>query len=210
VTYNFEDCAALKKVVEVVHIIIARPGAESAPPASEKGEPPVAFVEDIERLTDFYTWGRVNFVHPDYEYINKCAYFDYQRERVYVRTNKNIRKSAAGKKKSLNRALRVSEQIMIVASKCPVCKSKELTGGIKKQVRTQEPRVKRAFDLLMTPGGIKRKVIEFRTSVHQCRNCGEEFVPEQYQRLDKHFHGLKSYGVDGAGRAGRRRPRSSH
>jgi len=195
VTYNFEDCAALKKVVEVVHIIIARPGAESAQPASEKGGPPVAFVEDVERLTDFYTWGRVNFVHPDYEYINKCAYFDYQRERVYVRTNKNIRKSAAGKKKSLNRALRASEQVMIVASKCPVCKSKELTGGVKKQVRTQEPRVKRAFDLSLTSGGIKRKVIKFRTSVHQCRKCGEEFVPEQHQRLDKHFHGLKSWAM---------------
>jgi uncharacterized protein YprB with RNaseH-like and TPR domain len=195
VTYNFEDCAALKKVVEVVHIIIARPGAESAPPASEKGEPPVAFVEDVERLTDFYTWGGVNFVHPDYEYINKCAYFDYQRERVYVRTNKNIRKSAAGKKKSLNRALRASEQVMIIASKRPVCKSKELTGDVKKQVRTQEPRVKRAFDLLLTSGGIKRKVIEFRTSVHQCRKCGEEFVPEQHQRLDKHFHGLKSWAM---------------
>jgi predicted RecB family nuclease len=195
VTYNFEDCAALKKVVEVLHIIISRPGAESAQPASEKGEPPVAFVEDVEKLTDFYTWGRGNFVHPDYEYINKCAYFDYQRERVYVRTNKNIRKSAARKKKSLNRALRASKQVMIVASKCPICKSRELMGGVKKQVRTQEPRVKRAFDLSLSPGGIKRKVIEVRTSIHQCRNCGEEFVPEQYQRLDKHFHSLKSWVI---------------
>src|SRR6266498_1129501 len=195
VTYNFEDCAALKNVVEVVHTIIARAGSESALPERERDGPPVAFVKDVERMTDFFTWGRVNFVHDDYEYINKCAYFDYQRERVYVRTSKTIRKSAGGKKKSLNRAIRASEQVMIVASKCSVCKSKEVASGFKKQVRTQEPRVKRAFDLSLTPGGIKRKVIEFRTSVHQCRQCGKEFVPEQHQRLDKHFHGLKSWAM---------------
>jgi predicted RecB family nuclease len=195
VTYNFEDCAALKKVVEVVHSIIAKTGAESALPASEKDDPPVAFVKDVERLTDFYTWGRVNFVHTDYEYINKCAYFDYQRERVYVRTSKTIRKNAPGKKKSLNRNIRASEQFIVTASRCPACKDKEVTSGVKKQIRTQEPRVKRAFDLSLTPGGIKRKVIEVRTSIHQCRTCGEEFVPEQHQRLDKHFHGLKSWAM---------------
>jgi len=194
-TYNFEDCAALKKVVEVVHTIIAKAGAGSALPSPEKGEPPVTFVKDVEKLTDFYTWGKVNFVHDDYEYINKCAYFDYQRERVYVRTSKTIRKSVARKNKSLNRVIRASEQVIIAASRCPVCKSTELTSGVKKQVRSKKPRVKRAFDLSLTPGGIKRKVIEFRTSVYQCQKCGEEFVPEKYQRLDKHFHGLKSWAM---------------
>jgi hypothetical protein len=60
-------------------------------------------------------------------------------------------------------------------------------------VRTQEPRVKRAFDLVLTPSGVKRKVIVCRTSVHQCLQCGTEFVPDHHQRLDKHFHGLKSW-----------------
>ena len=195
VTYNLEDCAALKRVVGVVQMIIAKASSGSVLPTSEQGEPPVAFVKDIERLTDFYTWGKVNFVHPDYEYINKCAYFDYQRERVYVRTSKTIRKSAAGKKKSLNRNLRASEQVVVVASRCPGCKSKEVISAVKKQVRSQEPKVKRAFDLILTPGGIRRKVIEVRTSVHKCQKCGEEFAPDQHQRLDKHFHGLKSWAI---------------
>ena len=39
------------------------------------------------------------------------------------------------------------------------------------------------------------QVIEFRTSVHKCQRCGEEFVPNQHQRLDKHFHGLKSWVI---------------
>ena len=76
-----------------------------------------------------------------------------------------------------------------------MCKSKDIIRGVKKQVRTQEPRVKRAFDLVLTPSGVKRKVIACRTSVHQCLQCGTEFVPDQHQRLDKHFHGLKSWAM---------------
>ena len=42
---------------------------------------------------------------------------------------------------------------------------------------------------------IKRKVIECRTSVHQCIACGHTFIPERYQRLAKHFHGLMSWAI---------------
>jgi predicted RNA-binding Zn-ribbon protein involved in translation (DUF1610 family) len=137
----------------------------------------------------------VNFVHPDYEFVNNCAYFDYQRERVYVRTNKTLRKSRERKTPSPNRNLKASEQIVIIASKCPVCGSNEVVDGIRKEVRTQEPRVKRSFDIIFTPTGVKRRIIEHRTSVHQCLVCGKEFIPDQHQRLDKHFHGLKSWAI---------------
>lgn len=191
--YNLEDCTALKKVTELLQIIIAKATAEAVPLIDEKDRPSIAFVHDIEKLTDYHKWGRVNFVHPDYEYVNNCAYFDYQRERVYIRTSKLLKKNRASKKKYTRRRLRASSQLMIVASRCPACKSKEVISGVKKQVRAQEPRVKIAFDLELTPTGMRRKVIECRTSVHQCRTCGEQFIPPQHQRLDKHFHGLKSW-----------------
>jgi Transposase IS66 family len=54
---------------------------------------------------------------------------------------------------------------------------------------------KRAFDLVFTSSGIKRKVIECRTSIHQCLKCGQEFIPERYRRLAKHFHGLMSWAI---------------
>ncbi len=194
-TYNLEDCAALKKVTELLQTIITKAGSETISLIDEREGPPIAFVKDVEKLTDYYKWGRVNFVHPDYEYVNKSAYFDYQRERVYVRTSKTLRKNRASKKRSPNRKLRASRQLVIVATRCPACKSKEVISGVKKQVRTQEPRVKRAFGLVLTPSGVRRKVIECRTSVHQCLTCGEEFVPHQHQRLDKHLHSLKSWAM---------------
>jgi predicted RecB family nuclease len=196
-TYNLEDCAALKKVTEFIRAITThtKTRSETASPMEERGCPPMAFVQDVEKLTDYRKWGRVNFVHPDYEYVNSCAYFDYQRDRVYVRTGKTLRKSRARKKQSLNRNLRASKQIVIVASRCPACKNTDIIHGVKKQVRTQEPRVKRAFDLVLTRSGIRRRVIEYRTSVHQCLTCSEEFIPHQHQRLDKHGHNLKSWAM---------------
>ena len=195
ITYNVEDCRGLQRVSEVLAAIVTRADAVTPPLLEEPNSPPIAFLEDVEKLSDFHTWGKVPFVHPDYEYINKCAYFDYQRDKVYIRTSKTQRKRRAGKKKSPNRTLRASQHVVIVAARCPVCRSKDLIHGIKKQVRTQEPRVKRAFDLVLTPSGVKRKVIACRTSVHQCLQCGTEFVPEHHQRMDKHFHGLKSWAM---------------
>src|SRR5439155_14132624 len=61
------------------------------------------------------------------------------------------------------------------------------------RVTPRAPRVKRAFDLVFTGGAIKRRVIECRARLHECRGCGRRFVPERYERLAKHFHGLMSW-----------------
>ena len=63
----------------------------------------VESVRDIEKLTDFHKWKRVDFVHQDYEYINDRAYFDYQRERVYIRTSKSLKRRRAGRRAGLCR-----------------------------------------------------------------------------------------------------------
>ena len=38
-------------------------------------------------------WCRANFAIPDFEFVNDHAYFDYQRDRVFIRTNEALRKS---------------------------------------------------------------------------------------------------------------------
>lgn len=195
VIYNLEDCIALKKVTQIILIITTQNDLEGISLKDDGNYSAIAFVKDIEKSIDYHKWGSVNFVDPDYEFINKCAYFDYQRERVYVRTSKTIWKSKAQKIQSHNRSLKASDQIVIIASQCPFCYSKEVISGIKKQVRTQEPRVKRSFDIIFTPTGIRRRINEHRTSIHQCLACGREFIPDQHQRLDKHFHGLKSWVI---------------
>ena len=201
VTYNLEDCHALKRVVEFVYSVIGRAALPPEVPASNADgvlQPTVTWVADLDKLSGSQKWGDVNFFHPDYEYINRCAYFDYQRQRVFVRTSKRIRRSVrkAGPKTQHNRKLRVSQRINIVSSKCPVCKSTNLVTPKRPAIpKIHMRRTKRAFDLVMTSGGIKRKVIECQASVQQCGACGTVFVPPNYEHLDAYSHGLKSWAM---------------
>jgi len=194
-TYNIEDCLALKIVTETLRRISPTTNVEKKPICDDLISLAIGFVEDIEKLSDYHKWSTVDFVQPEFEFINKRAYFDYQRERVYIRSSRAIRKAKTSKPSSPNRSRPASKKITIVASQCPVCKSENVIRGVKKQVRTQEPRVKRAFDIVFTPTGVRRRVIECRTSVHKCLDCNEEFVPIEHQKLDKHFHGLKSWVI---------------
>ena len=68
--------------------------------------------------------------------------------------------------------------------------------GTREEVSWPRPEGKRAFDLVFTSGGIKRKVIECRTvGPSSASTAAQAFVPERYQRLAKHFHGLKSWAM---------------
>ena len=68
IVYNSEDCRALKQVTEALETIgQGQQSVEGSTPAWEE----VKF-EPTGR-----EWGTIRFVLPDFNYINKCAYFDY-------------------------------------------------------------------------------------------------------------------------------------
>jgi predicted RecB family nuclease len=197
ITYNMEDCLALKSVTEFIRSV----GAKSAdgPPQSppEAGGTRVAWVHEIDKLANNRKWGPTPFVHPEYTFINSCARFDYQREHVFVRTGKRLGKGQ--KKRSCvfrNKRLRVNRKYVIVSMKCPNCSGTDIELDPEKtRVGGQISRVRRAFDLVITSSGLRRKVIECRSPRHRCRGCGERFIPESYRRLDKHHHNLKSWAM---------------
>jgi hypothetical protein len=174
---------------------MAEPDA-AAPQPGAAGDLPVASVQDLDRLGNERKWGKVRFYHPDFEFVNDCAYFDYQRQRVFVRTSRTLKKNRKKPGTQPNRKLRVSRRVQITSSHCPACGGAEIIRWEHgRRLTTKAPRVKRAFDLVFTSGGIKRWVIECRASMHECRGCGRVFVPERYQRLAKHFHGLMSWAM---------------
>jgi predicted RecB family nuclease len=192
--YNLEDCAALRKVTEFLYAVSS--GSENHPQPVGTRTPAVASVEEIDKLGTVNTRGQKQFFHPDFKYINDCAHFNYQRQRVYVRTKRVSKKHRRKPKRLLNRKVRVNQRIVLNDRKCPSCGGTEVKQWEKgKKISGYSTRHKQAFDLVFTSSGIKRKVIECTSSVHQCRKCGEIFVPERYQRLAKHFHGLVSWAI---------------
>ena len=193
--YNLEDCAALKRVTEFIYAASTALVKGNEPKPGSAADPPVASVQDLDNAGNLRKWGKTSYFHPDFDFINDCAYFDYQRKRVFVRTSKTLRKNRSRSQGAqLNRKLKVSRQVEITSSKCPSCGGLAIIRRKKGHQRTTHaPRVKRAFDLHFTGGGVKRQVIECRSTLHECRDCGTTFVPHRYERLAKHFHGLMSW-----------------
>src|SRR5262245_16709096 len=174
--YNREDCAALKRVSELVYAAGSRPGTADGGRLRVEGQPPLALVEELDRLGAIVHRGKIAFFHPDFEYINNCGHFDYQRQRVYVRTGRVRKKRPKGARVWRNRRVRVNRKVHIVSKTCPSCGGADvIQWDHGRRAIGCSTKHKRAFDLVFTATGIKRRVIECTTSIHQCSKCGEVF-----------------------------------
>jgi predicted RecB family nuclease len=189
IQYNSEDCHALRRVTEFL--------AASSDAAHQAEEPKVSSVTDLDRLSRTVTWGK--YVHEDFEFINKMAYFDYQRTRVFVRTSPILKKHGRRRQHRRswkNRGLRANHRVEVTASKCPLCRSKEIIDlPSKRKPKSVQTRSKRAFDIVITPSSVKRKVIDVRAVAYRCLRCKHCFVSGRYERLARHFHGFMSWSV---------------
>src|SRR3954452_25588501 len=122
IQYNLEDCAALRSVTDFLGAACAGiPTPADALTPDAVGLPPVVRVQDLDKLAYPQKWRRTKFLHADFEFVNNCAYFDYQRQRVFVRTSKTLKKHRRRPGLHLNRRIRANRRVEITASKCPAC-----------------------------------------------------------------------------------------
>jgi predicted RecB family nuclease len=190
VQYNLDDCVALQVVTDCIYKI-AEIGTSEKAQSSGPGQPVIAWAHDISTQSSRREWGGPAFFFPDFDYINKCAYFDYQREKVFLRTNDRLRKLDALNRKQRGHKpkKKINQRIVIRAAKCPFCKSTEV-------IRFEDSiHVKAAYDLKITRTGVASRLIECATALHQCQDCTRSFLPTRYKRRDKHFHALKSWAI---------------
>jgi predicted RecB family nuclease len=190
IQYNSEDCHALRKVTEFLS-----DASVGGPASQSEATPRVAPVQELDKLARTVTWGK--FVNTDFDFVNKRAFFDYQHKRVFVRTspmlrrrNRKVRNGRIWK----NREIRATHRLEITASKCLFCKSKDIVAiPARERPKDVQTRRKRAFDIVVTPGAVKRKVIEVRAVAYRCSRCKRCFVPDRYSRLARHFHSFMSW-----------------
>jgi predicted RecB family nuclease len=191
ISYNLEDCEALRKVTEFLDEACPRPPITPAK-ATAGVEAVVARVEEMKPVVSSRReWCDADFAVPDFEFVNERAYFDYQRDRVYVRTSKVIRQAQARRRRTKGRkkTLRADLSAEVRSEACPFC------GGVELE-REPDGRLYRfAFDLKFGRGGVRKKVNRFTTCWHRCVACGERFLPPEYLRLDSHGHRLKCWAM---------------
>jgi len=111
------------------------------------------------------------FVFPELDAINKAAYWDYQRERVYVKSNGNL-KRALRQTSRPKRALAPDTTIECPRPRCcPKCNSTEMFVHGKAS--------KTVLDIRFMRHGVKRWISRYRFHHYKCLACGAIFLPER-------------------------------
>lgn len=163
--YNAEDCQALEVVTKALLEIGRGPTGEG--PCSP------GHVVNVAKLKREHPYGfkRNTFAFPELDAVNKAAYWNYQRERVYVKSNQHL-------KRSLVRATRSTKPLSpdkIIecgrARSCPKCNSSRFFGHGRAS--------KTVIDLRFMRHGLKRWIVQYRFHRYKCQTCGATFYPQE-------------------------------
>jgi len=161
--YNLDDCKALSKVHQWLSYLSA--GAE---------EDSIQQVAKMKRHSP-YRWQSNDRFGEDFNFINKAAYFNYQRSKIYWRNEPKKQSPKATpltrKPATIGRGMmawqpkKINEIITAQPiKKCSKCGHRKLYQSARKQSLTQT-------DLKFTSSGIRRHVIEYRTAYSTCAKC---------------------------------------
>jgi hypothetical protein len=161
VDYNLEDCWALKKVTEFIEQIVTTKNLPERP-----SDMPWTYTESLARHTHSrLIFENQQFADPDFDKINRCAYFDYQRNKVAARKSKNSRLKSRYSKKHTGALIKPNKIIKLALQRCPCCRSRNinLTGEKSKQIT----------DIKFSRQVVKRWIVRYTTCVYKCAECGE-------------------------------------
>jgi predicted RecB family nuclease len=177
--YNSEDCFALRKVADTLAKL-----AEGAACELKVVAPDELPANPIRQF------GMGNPATPEIGTIIKCAYFKYQTNKVFFRTDNSVRDSLR-RKKARRRFPRVNKVIDCRAPACcPRC------GSTKLHAYDTRDYSKVIFDLRFSSSGVRRWVVRYVTKRYYCGSCPCTTMSNEYpkQRI-KYGHGLASWAV---------------
>ncbi|MFQ5852196.1 MAG: TM0106 family RecB-like putative nuclease [Candidatus Binatia bacterium] len=162
--YNSQDCEALELVADYI-ACVCRKAYES--PA----DPDLVNTDKFGR-DGFFKLGKVYFLLPEFEQINQASYWNYQRERILIRSGKRERRRSP---KTSERKLRRPPVNKIIECRrpttCPKCKARKIYkyGPLKKIV----------YDLKLGSSGVKRWIVKYLFNRYICWACRSTFVPQK-------------------------------
>lgn len=162
VTYNTEDCEALERVTASVAQLCQRLIG-----AAVQKDDDIIHADSIKRA-DLCIFKKNDFVISEMEYINQAAYWDYQRERIYVRSSPQLRRVSQKENKTPTRTLKVNKVIEYSKpSSCPEC------NGV--NIRKLNKINKIVYDLKFGQASIKRWIVAHLFHRYVCCQCEHTF-----------------------------------
>ncbi|MCR4320361.1 MAG: TM0106 family RecB-like putative nuclease [Candidatus Brocadiaceae bacterium] len=179
-TYNTEDCEALERVSNAVSQLCQRETEEAK---SKKNE--IVYTETLKRESPYH-YGRNKFSILELEYINKSAYWDYQREKIYFRSKPKLKRVSKKSTKLRNKASRVNQTVQCLPPTCcPKCKS------IKFFKHSRHNRI--IYDLKFGRTSIKRWIVKYDFHRYFCLMCKTTFFSKKKCTRSKYGSELTAY-----------------
>jgi len=173
--YNMDDCRAAEKVADALVRICGDD-------ASDLNAVNVASLEvGFQR-----TFGKLDCALSEFKKINDAAYWDYQRSKVYVRTDKAIRRAIRkfqGRSKSASAEQEVT--VRDVPETCPRCHATNFW--------TYRGRSQIVYDLKFTRRGIKRWAVRYDYNMYRCSECRADKTI--YSRGSQYGQNLRAFVV---------------
>jgi predicted RecB family nuclease len=174
VTYNAEDCEALERVASTVAQLCQR---QTEVAKSKDGN--IVHTDSLKRES-LYRFGKNTFSMPELEDINQAAYWDYQRDKIYIRSSPRLKHISQKIARGRAKALPVNKIVECPAPNCcPKCKTKKIL--------KLEKTSKIVHDLKFGRTGIKRWIVKYSFDRYLCRKCGISFYFQQIPRTRSPF-----------------------
>jgi len=185
--YNQDDCLTLKHLCELITRLTC---PDSANPAVPQTLPATRTEEMTKERPRWEMFGVRQHALEDFKHINECAYFDYQRDKVFVRTHRQLR-SINKRHRNLQKTNTHPNRIInLECKRCPRCQ--------KKRIEQTKQFSHLLIDLKFARTGVKKWITSFRSYRYQCRKCRHRFGSEVRSRgraTHRYGHGFRSWCV---------------
>jgi predicted RecB family nuclease len=181
VQYNKDDCITLKRLTEFIDSV-ASADATTHPFRT-------AWTEEIKQGRSH--WKIFSSRKPsleDFNFVTKCAYFNYQREKVLVRTHGQFRSINRQHRKLKHTSVRPNQVVKLESDHCRQCNSKKL-----QQIK-QFRRI--LVDLKFSERGVRKFVTRVLCWQYKCQKCACQFSSrDQMPDLQSYGRGLASWCI---------------
>ena len=148
ITYNSEDCEALQMVTNTVSLLFQKQDN-----TANSADNNIVYTNSLKRENPYHL-GRNKFLMPELEYINQSAYWDYQRDKVYVKSSQQLKRASKKVIRSCARDLPIDDVIECQPpTYCPKCKAAD--------IRKRDKTSKIVYDLKLDQASVKRWIVKY-------------------------------------------------
>jgi len=183
-TYNSDDCAALERGANALLQVCLQ---STTSPTDDCLVLEIAHADALASQDTM--WPKFTSPIDNFESINKAGRWDYQRHRIYARTDSKLKCATKAAKSRNKRAERVNKVIHRERSRiCPGC-SKEIG-------RYYRRRTKTLYDVRFAKFGIRRWVVRYHIKDYRCLDCHRCFgTPKEFWQQGKYGRNLVAFVV---------------